>query len=339
MSLPTLNKTWLFSANNSVGGTGTGNGDTSSILSKIVSTLTGFAGGFWTVDYSCSSTVAGTKGDGVNRIGSSAWVWSNGGQNTGVRSWIVLKNSALAGAEILLSTGVGSTTPIQFSMAWSYAGFTGGTTTSDPTATDALWILPAGSYSATYPGTYPQANPSGSTFSGKLHAMMSSDGTCSRVIVCVGGLNRMLFMFEKPSGSPPTAWTTPLIATVVTGTSSVEELTYSLIFRSATGIFTARVGALGPANMYPTCEAVNGSEVGSGQQYANDIDGTYPMLPVGLMCVTGTGVRGRYAAVNDLWAGVANVAEGTNYPGDASKQFVQLGCLIFPWNGTTAQTS
>lgn len=337
-TLPTLQKTWLFNVNQSVGGTGTLIGDTSSIFHKIVASLTGFAGGYWTVDYSCDGTTAGVKGDGVDRT-TGNWVFSTG--PTVAHTWIVLKNS-VSGAELLFSGASGSgTTGSIWNFAWSpAAGFTGGSATAEPSATDQIYQLNTGAFSTTEPNTNCQHLGLTTTYVAKFHAMMSSDGTCTRFFVTYNNLDRLFFSHEKLTGNIPTSFTNPYVTVCCTvgASATVEALSYSAWFRMAQGPWTARIGATN-FNVYPTCEAVAGSEIGNGQQYANDLDASFPMAPCGAFCTTGTGVRGRHGAFNDLWAGVGSNAIGTCYPGDATKKFAQFGALIFPWNGVTPLTA
>jgi hypothetical protein len=58
------------------------------------------------------------------------------------------------------------------------------------------------------------------------------------------------------------------------------------------------------------------------------------MMQLGMVSVTAAH-RGRHGTFFDLWAGLDNLADGDTYPNDASNQFVQIGPLIYPWNGST----
>lgn len=44
--------------------------------------------------------------------------------------------------------------------------------------------------------------------------------------------------------------------------------------------------------------------------------------------------KGKYGNVYDLWYGLATAADGDTYPADASRQFVQVGAFVFPWDGS-----
>lgn len=68
----------------------------------------------------------------------------------------------------------------------------------------------------------------------------------------------------------------------------------------------------------------------------NDITAEHPLMPVGLYsnCPDATG---RHGYIADLYWGSENYAgvgaAGTSYPSDGSRQWVQFGSLVFPWNG------
>ena len=47
----------------------------------------------------------------------------------------------------------------------------------------------------------------------------------------------------------------------------------------------------------------------------------------------------RLGSVYDLWYGSTAVGQGDTYPNDSTRQFVQFGHFIFPWNGTAPQTA
>ncbi len=86
--------------------------------------------------------------------------------------------------------------------------------------------------------------------------------------------------------------------------------------------------------MFLTCEGTQASELGTQMNFANDFNSLSPMLPLGIFCVSGSGVRGRHGLVPDLYCGSTNIATGATYPGDGSKQFLQIDHFIIPWNGS-----
>ena len=62
----------------------------------------------------------------------------------------------------------------------------------------------------------------------------------------------------------------------------------------------------------------------------------WPMLPIGLACNT-SGFYGRHGRLADIYWGTEMPAmmAGYTYPSDGSKQWIQIGHMIFPWDGST----
>ncbi len=190
MTLPSLTKTWQFVPNYAIAATGTALGTNRTILKTIKDFLTTdaaewvdnaniatTAANLWTVRYSCDSVVAGSAGDGVDRWDAiTDLVWANAAS---AHSWIVLRNTAIGStAELLIScegsSGSGHVLTIAISPS---AGFTGGTTTARPTATDEAVTLNNAAWGGV--GT--------SDTSVKVHVVKSTDGECWRVFACNGG--------------------------------------------------------------------------------------------------------------------------------------------------------
>lgn len=85
---------------------------------------------YWTVDYSCDGTTAGTAGDGVNRWTDATKVIRASGAVA--HSWTVLKHTTL-GYWLLIDYS--STTDYQAKFLIAKSAFTGGSTTAAPTST------------------------------------------------------------------------------------------------------------------------------------------------------------------------------------------------------------
>jgi hypothetical protein len=47
------------------------------------------------------------------------------------------------------------------------------------------------------------------------------------------------------------------------------------------------------------------------------------------------GQRGRHGEIADLLFGPSSASHGDTYPDDGSRQLVQFGHLVFPWDGST----
>lgn len=327
MSLPVLTKTWQYNINQSFGGFGSGT-DQSNLLRLIKNALLGFGSSPWTTRYSCNSVTAGVAGDGVDR-------WTTDGNvvfaNTGgaVRSWYVLRQPGIgggSGAEMCLDCGVDNTNGSRIRVSFSpSAGFTGGSTTVTPTATDQFWIGGATTTISVWA-------PIGA-INGKFHVWQSTDGQCTRIIASVASQTVSMWIIDKPTLNVPALnWPNDFTALVYSAGAGVEASTYANIFRT-TARLNAKLGAVPIYGaMFPTTEIVNATEVGS-QSFVNELSSNYPIMPVGMMCTTGAGIRGRHGTFQDLWCGSTGVATGSTYPNDASRQFAQFGIITMPWGG------
>jgi hypothetical protein len=91
------------------------------------------ANSVWTVRYSCDSVTAGVAGDGVDRWTTFAnLIWNSSGS---AHSWIVLRNTTL-GYEVCIDLNSASSASARIAVAEIATPFTGGTTTTGPTATN-----------------------------------------------------------------------------------------------------------------------------------------------------------------------------------------------------------
>jgi hypothetical protein len=325
MGLPSLSKTWQFNVNNQVTAQGTALADNRKILRAIKNAMIGFATNAWTVRYSCDSSVAGTAGDGVDRwAADSNLVWANAGS---AHSWIVLRQAGISSTfEVLISCEGASGTGVNLVLAVSTAGFTGGSTTARPTATDENVLINAASWN------------SGTDTSSRWSVMQSSDGQCTRVIVSQSASQCAIWIFDKPQ-NPTSGWSNPYIALgFYSAGSAPANNTYfsttvaSAILRMRSGSTTGNCTFTveGIANALPYDTAIG--------NIANEIDSSWDMWPLAFACLT-TGIRGRHGSFFDLYMGSNSAANLDTYPNDGSNQFVQLFGLIFPWNGSTPALS
>lgn len=85
---------------------------------------------FWTIDYSCDGTTAGTAGDGVNRWTDATKVIRASGAVA--HSWMVLKHTTLG---VWLLIQYNGTNDYNWKLFLAKNAFTGGSTTVAPTST------------------------------------------------------------------------------------------------------------------------------------------------------------------------------------------------------------
>ena len=70
---------------------------------------------------------------------------------------------------------------------------------------------------------------------------------------------------------------------------------------------------------------------------ANEITDEYPLMPVGLYS-NASGFAGRHGYIPDLYWGSETYKDshGASYPSNGTKEWVQFGSLVFPWDSTSA---
>jgi len=199
MALPTLTKTWQHNVNNAIAALGSALADNRRLLRSIKNALVGFGTNPWTVRYSSSSAVAGTAGDGVDRWSAdSDLVWAAAAS---AHSWIVLRQTGIAtNYEVCFSLEGASATGVAMLAVVSFsAGFTGGSTTARPTATDEQIF------------TLTNWSGNGADVASRWSVMQSTDGQCTRVLVCISGSVTLYWIMDRPA-NPSTGWANPSVS-------------------------------------------------------------------------------------------------------------------------------
>jgi len=333
MTLPTLDKTWQFNVNNSRGNvpppSGSNTEDHKDIMFMIKQSLIGetFEGvslgwtGTWSVE--SSSPGDGTFGAGDNWANKDDVVWANTGTN---HSWIVFRQSA-TGTEFCVDCDYSDRTRI--TITWSPAdrfgaayGGTDGTATDRPTATDEIFLINNSIWFGSQTGRV----------AAQVHTMISTDGECTRVCAQIQNTNVMFWLFDLAK-NPVSGWANPAVAMAISEISAANCTEWTDLNEG-----TAKVnGVHGAINMtmYMTTEGIIGfpTLVASYTVGPNDIDGTWPMFPVGLVSET-SGARGRHGELFDFWFGPEVQPSGATYPDNLTRQFVHIPDLILPWNGS-----
>jgi hypothetical protein len=285
--------------------------DNQDYIFKLKQFLIGFATNPWTVWGSSDSV--NYSGGGVDYwVDSSDLIWGSG-----AHSWIVLQQA-----------GIGTNFSICFDLLYtSYqnwtlvvspvAGFTGGSASSRPTASDEVVLV-----SNSYHGGQTSA------FTGKLHVCQANDGSCTRWVLNRGGDCSAFGIFDKPK-SPFTGWLNPSIfgfkGSISGGACSISQWndTANLKSRVSTNF-----------SLYMTCEGWQAS-IGSDLGVADEDSGDWPVMPIGLASET-PGYRGHFkGSIYDLWWGPTALNTADTFPENSSRQFVVFDDLIFPWNGST----
>lgn len=348
MALPAFTKTWQFDTNNSIPAAADTHDHYASFYIDLVRALTGFSTLPWEVSYSCNGTTAGTPGDGVDRIGStlSNWVTTTGASSA--RSWIVLVNPT-TGMEFMIS-GQGSFNGERPRVSVSWAdGFTGGSTTSDPSATDEEQIY-------TGDDLFGLGNPQRDAVYNYMH---SEDGKFTYIFANIANVCPLFIYLGEPENATA-GWTNPLVAGCLADDGNTPEFwpTHVVVlvqdeFGFTGGVTRMRANLTGgtiPIYTSFTCPAMGDAtstprlwgETQGGSNYvpgANDISGEWTLPRVGLVCYRQSGVNGYHGRLPDLHFGQDPMSEGDTFPGDGSKTRRTFGMLVAPWNGVTPVTA
>lgn len=336
MAVPSFIKTWQFS--NNIGLLT----DTDyavryrRLIRTIKDTLIGFDSTPWTVEYSCDSATAGTAGDEVDRWSADSDIV----EGAAAHSWIILKQTGilanfqicwdLSNADIVNSTIVVSPS----------AGFTGGTTSARPTATDEQVIV-----NNTAWGVGGIADNSDSVFT---NIMMSSDGAVTRLIYVVKtgdsvGACSGFLSFEAPR-NPVSGWTDPWIsiASLKTGGSANGALTYAeLREESLTAnnkVFSVLPSGPTVHKLYLSSEGTTGDTgdefLGSTNRNAgfNEISKEWEFYSMGLVCHDSPN-RGRHGQVFDLWYAPERLVTGDTFPNTGTRLYAVIEDVLVPWGG------
>lgn len=327
MSLPTVVKTWQYNVNQQIASAGSVAQEQRTALRAIKDALKGFGTLPWTVQGSSDAVAAGM--DATDRwTANNKLVWGDKDSGTPNFSWIVLRQTGIAtNFELLLCLlTAGAAEDLIQSYISPSAGFTGGSVSARPTATDEIQIQTGANsdYNA-YLGRY------ASTTARAIHVMQSTDGKCTRVVVCRNGYAQAIWLLDQMANTPSGLTDTFVVALMGATSFSTSIATYARLF-SATNAKVNTPAGLASVNL--TTTGLQGQPLGSWWTWPGDVNGKYPITRIGVVNTSAPASRGRLGTIVDLYAGSAGITEGATYPADGSFAMAQFGALIFPWNGT-----
>lgn len=331
MSLPTLSLTWQYALNQFVAPQGTILTTNRRLLRTIKDVLLAFATNPPTIGYSSNGTApgTGTAGDGVDRwTVDGDVIWGNAGS---AHSWFVFRMAQVGATfDLLISCEGSSGTGQTLTVVGSYTGFSGGTSTARPTATDEF-IICAGL--AALGGTEP-----GVGF--RFHVLYPTAGTQIRFVCYSSGTLVCGFMLGVASVPSGITWTTPFWGYVTTGAATIFDASGSGNWLSSGAKGRAR-GNGGTMDLWFTGEGwantnfAGNIRIVTGNDFAG---GAQDLLPIGLASET-AGSVGRVGQVVDVWWGVSTNTNADTFPNDASRQFVMHGDMVWPNDGSIIQTT
>ncbi len=266
---------------------------------------------------SSSNSVTSSAADNWNSI--TDLVWAGLGSP---RSWAVLKFPGMAGGnyQVCFLCGNTSTRSSASIIISPSAGFTGGSTTVRPTATDEVTILSTNSWCITgFTG-----------FTALIQLLQTSDGKNIRAVIHHNGAPVSLFFLETVANAEAW-WTVPVIAGWRGNTSVIDYSTWygaANAYSYAGGSFTCYLGSMSWGG--------TASPAGNRLQIANSRTSKYVASEIGVASETASPATvGFHGKLPDVWWGpTAGVTEGQTAPNDGTYQYVQFGQWIIPWNGT-----
>lgn len=311
MALPTLDKAWNFDVNIALPSLGTAALDGKRFVRAIKSKI--LAGGAWQVRRSSNATAAAN----VDLWSTDAAIVATA---AGVaHSWIVFRRTDIT-FELLIDCCGGSGYYDRGVVVISRAGFTGGTTTNRPTATDEFYSIGTALSAALW------HNAGTAAFSSVLHCMYSADGEVQR-IVALKAAATVMFIDLTMVKNPPSGWVTPFVVGWVNKTPTFELINDN----PDDGTYVGMHGSLG-FRAYLVTESYSAAAKPLGEKLTvqNEISGEWTMAPAAVVGYT-PGVKGRHGEVYDLWFGPRAVSNCTTYPADHSRLFIQFNDVILPW--------
>jgi hypothetical protein len=321
MGLPVLAKTHQLTTNQSIASAGTTT-DAKFLIRTMKDKFKGAALGAWTVVSSSNAVTANTSDHwnaNADIVGAAAGV---------AHSWIVIKQTGIAANfQVLIDITNVSVNQADFYVSPA-VGFTGGTTTNAPTASDS---------SKLFTGiTWWNGVSAGNLV---YNSDVSTDGTVSRFFVFNANKVAGYFSFSAPQ-NPVSGWTAPF-AMMLFSANGADCLTYNAVNASApTNMAIRATPVVGPNPTVGLCtvssEGVAGgttNTIGQLELVANDASGDFPLVTCGITSVT-VGARGRHGNIFDLWWGSTTPVTGDTYPNDATRQFIHLGNIVTPWDGS-----
>lgn len=303
----------------------------------------------WTVKGSVNALGVGGM-DGVDRwLTPSDLKWGNT-VNDPPAGWIVLERAGAAGAgldfELLLAlrntSGSGGANADVLSVFASYAGFTGGSGTTRPTAVDELTIVDGGAWNNFLDGEQ---------WALRLTSWASTDGTIGRLVVTYYDLTTTreptvaLYISGERAKNPVAAWTHPFVFTW-----QARPITFATLYAPAA---LASYGF--DANPTPTAgwftwywatdsspfRATAASDAAVGQrnfqQASNSLSLEGTLTSIAIVSES-PGKTGRHGELFDLWFGRDDAMKtGDTFPADETALRLAIDDVVFPWDASVAQ--
>jgi hypothetical protein len=271
----------------------------------------------WEVVGSCDSVNFNMSGTDL-LTGSSKIVFS-----TGNHSWIVLKQPLQGNLpeklQVCLDYNHSSSVAYNVTVVFSIgAGFSGGSLSSRPTATDEVVV---NSIAQVLINTVVNGSCG-------VNCVKSDDGKVTRMILSKDGIleTKAYWAFEELL-DVESYWTSKTIAVVA-------PLTHAGL-NGASNLFNYQGGSnSGRLSWASTIDKALSDSGAPTTMHRPDYGGAWPVFPCGVFNDLGAS-RGKLGNCADLYAASYNVPNGQYFAGAGGGdfQFVNIGGIVFPWNG------
>jgi len=325
MGYPTPEKTWVVTE--VIGDlTGTRVNDIKSLVWQVKEALKALG---WTVAGSNDNTTAGM--DAVDRWDAYTDITNSGNDGD---SWIVLEAPAGWGnGQLRLNMNNGGAFGILVRTEFSLGGlYTGGNTTTLPTATDGDGLVNNELFDFNIGSGGAQIT---------AYILSSTDGEHFRIFFCSNGEPTGFLLFET-AGNPGGAWDGRFYGrgpVFIRGESPQIGLnaTISNGNRRHLRIKKPAANTFGYLNyVMPITAGRQIFDTTFTLPNPNEISGDYTLFPMELYNWDTVGLRGKVGYIKDWWFTFFAANRGDNYPDDDSLQFmVMSAAFVMPWDGST----
>jgi hypothetical protein len=313
MAPPTIQKTWNFTVNQSVGNSGTLADDLKEVLLSFKNDF--FLNGNWTVLNSSDGTAANASDLWVN-IGDLVF------DTTGnAHSWIEMRNAEL-NMDLVIDCNAATADKITIKIAMPTASpMTPGTLTTSPSYLYQTTVL-----TNTTKFTGQTIGGASTTFT--THSSISDDFENQRFVVYDKATSMPMFeLFLETMKNPKTALLYPVVVgcfSSTDGTSSCKvsndllQEANSIYVGNNTSIVLSKTG-------YIAAEGYVGAPVGTDNSFTSDLQLSSMLI-----------MKDNYmlGELYDLWIQESSgVNEGDTY--NPSKAYVSMSAFVRPWDGST----
>lgn len=334
---PSFQKTWQFNVNQLVDAETTASLQAASTMLTYLNSWLGFPLNPWTMRRCCDSVTVKTDGtnlftDKTKFVGAAAGT---------AHSWFVVRNPS--GQEVCVDFSSASGAYLAGEYVSASAGFTGGTTTNRPTATDERQLRG----STASPSQW-LAGTAGVNVRLRVHVMHSTDGLSTVSFVTYQQVALSMLQFGRVA-EPVSGWSAPVMA-LWAGTQSTGSLTSTFAqtwtnFRDfqlhvadgPSGQMDIRVTPkIGASSNGQTYSSTKDSLIAISANRESGYSGRWGLRSFGYFSRT-SGMIGRHGKAVDKWFTASGLPGGTVFnASDGVRSLAVIGNWVLPWPVKTA---